>query len=82
MDGKQGKTEESANDDEKASDTEDENNTDSNTEEKDRENGKEIKTPCGQDPKRQEMDRELLLSEAAAKENTTEENANIEEKDM
>ena len=47
IDGRKGSTEESADGDEKASDTEDDNNTNSNTRGKEEENGKEIKTPCG-----------------------------------
>ena len=81
MDGKKGKMEELADDDEKASDTEDDKNTNRNTGGKVKENGKEFKTPCGQDSKKQKMDKELVSSEAAAKKNITEENKDTEEED-
>ena len=68
MDSKKRTTEESADDDKKASDMEDDKNTNRNTGGKEEENDKEIKTPYGQDPKKQEMDEELVSSEAAAKE--------------
>ena len=49
--------EESADDDEKVSDAEDDKNTNRNTEGV--ENGEEIKTLCGQNPKKQDTDEEL-----------------------
>ena len=83
MDGKQGKTEESADDDEKACNMEGDKNTNRNTGEMEEENGEEIKTPRGQDPKKPEMDvgLEFVSAEEAAKENITEENEDTEEKE-
>ena len=81
MDGKQGKTEELANDDEKACDTEGDKNTNRITGEMEEENGEEIKTSSGQDSKKQEIDEVLVSSEATAKRNTTEENKDTEEKE-
>ena len=49
IDGKQGNTEESADDDEKACNTEDDKNTNRNTGGKDNENGEEIKPSNGQE---------------------------------
>ena len=72
--------EESADDDEKISEAGDDKNTNRNT--GGTENGKETKTSCGQDLEKQEMDEELVSSEAAAKGNTTEENKDTEEEDM
>ena len=69
MDGNKGKTEELAND-ERACDTEVDKNTNKNTGGMEVENGEEIKTLSGRDPKKQEMDEglELALVEEAAKE--------------
>ena len=70
-----------ADDDEKARDMEGDRNTNRNKREMEEENGEEIKTPSGQDPKKQEMDEVLVSSEATAKENTTKEIEGTEEKD-
>ena len=82
MDGKQGKTEELADVNEKARDTEDDKNTNRYTIGKDKENGEEIKPSNVQEkPKNQEMDEGHVASEAAMKENTTEENEDTEEEE-
>ena len=67
MDGKQGKMEESKDVDEKAHDMEDK-NTNRNKGEMEEENCEEFKTSSGQDPKKQEKNEVLVLSEATAKE--------------
>ena len=66
--------------DKKARDMEDK-NTNRNKGEMEEENGEEIKTPSGQDPKKQEMNEVLVSSEATAKKTTTEENEDTEEED-
>ena len=62
MDGKKGNKEEPADGDEKVSYTGDDKNTNRNTGGTEEENGEEIKTPCGQDPMKQEIYEELVYT--------------------